>query len=432
MLRPGSTPKESTRLLQSALDAAADHGGGTIVIAGGTVWEIGTVYLRSNVAIELEAGSVLRASSDPQDFASISVAGEYGGNEGAFLLYGEDLDGVMISGAGRIDGRALDFTDGWQDEEQRYIRRPLSWRPRGIGLFRSRNVKIRDVTIVDAAQWTVHLTGCEDVLISGITIRNRLDMPNCDGIDPDHCRNVRIADCDIEAGDDAVVIKNTREHRELGPTENIIISGCRLVSTSSGVKIGTESHGAFRNIIVSDCLVRDSHRGLAIQVRDTGPVEHVRFSNCRVETRLFHRKWWGRGEPIYITALPRHDGDDPPLVRNVSFDGIDCDAEHGVFCVGTAARPLEDLQFRNIRLRMGRKTGWDASERDVRPAHSEEHGGLENDRVDAVRLEHVDGVTISGFSVSWGERRTEYSGLLGLENVYTLTVDGLSGGVPWA
>lgn len=430
MLQPGTTPKESTSLLQAAIDAAADRGGGTVAVTGGTDWEIGTVYLRSNVALELEAGSVLRASSNPEDFASMSVAGEYGGNEGAFLLYGEDLEGVMISGAGRIDGRALDFTDGWQDEEQRYIRRPVSWRPRGIGLFRCRNLKIRDITIVDAAQWTVHMTGCEDVLISGVTIRNRLEMPNCDGIDPDHCRNIRIVHCDIEAGDDAVVIKNTHEHRHLGPTENIIISTCRLVSTSSAIKIGTESHGAFRNIIVSDCLVRDSHRGLAIQVRDSGPVEHVRFSNCRVETRIFHHKWWGRGEPIYVTALPRNDGDIPPLVRDITFDGIDCDSEHGVFCIGTNERPLENLLFRNIQLRIGRQSNWEAGERDLRPVHSAEHGGLENDLVDALRFEHVNGLDITGISVSWGERRPEYSDLIGLKDVHGLSADGLVGGSP--
>jgi hypothetical protein len=359
------------------------------------------------------------------------VAGEYGGNAGAFLLYGEDLTDVTIAGAGRIDGRALEFTDGWQDEEERYIRRPRAWRPRGIGFFRCGNVTVRDITIADAAQWTVHMSGCEDVGISGVTIRNRLDVPNCDGIDPDHCRNVRITDCDIEAGDDAIVIKNTREQADLGPTENIIVSSCRLVSTSSAVKIGTESHGAFRNIMVSDCIVQHSHRGLAIQVRDSGPVENVRFTNCRVETRLFHRRWWGRGEPIYVTALPRHDGDEPPVVRNVTFDGIDCDAEHGVFCVGTAALPLSDIRLRNIRLRLGRKTDWQAAERDLRPAHSEEHGGLEDDRMDAVRIEHAAGVSISGLSVSWGERRPEYGGLLGLRNVQRLLVDGLSGGLPW-
>ena len=63
--------------------------------------------------------------------------------------------------------------------------------------------------------------------------------------------------------------------------------------------------------------------------------------------------------------------------------------------------------------------------------HSQEHGGLEDDTVDAVRIEHAAGVSISALSVFWGERRPEYGGLLGLNNVQRLSVDGLTGGLPW-
>mgnify|MGYP001108597977 CR=1 FL=1 len=57
-----------------------------------------------------------------------------------------------------------------------------------------------------------------------------------DGIDPDNCRNVRIANCHIEAGDDCIVLKSGRE---FGPCENITVTGCTLVSTSCALKVGT-------------------------------------------------------------------------------------------------------------------------------------------------------------------------------------------------
>jgi len=62
-----------------------------------------------------------------------------------------------------------------------------------------RRVTLTSVTIRNSAAWTVHLLGCEDVLIQGIHILNDLRVPNCDGIDPNHCRNVRIANCFIPA-----------------------------------------------------------------------------------------------------------------------------------------------------------------------------------------------------------------------------------------
>lgn len=48
------------------------------------------------------------------------------------------------------------------------------------------HLTIREVTLTRSAFWTVHMVGCQDVLIDGIRILNNLKMVNCDGIDPDH------------------------------------------------------------------------------------------------------------------------------------------------------------------------------------------------------------------------------------------------------
>ena len=79
--------------------------------------------------------------------------------------------------------------------------------------------------------------GCEDVLVDGIRILNNLRMANSDGIDPDHCRNVRIANCHVECGDDAIVLKNSADYKEYGSCENITVSGCTLISTSAAIKL---------------------------------------------------------------------------------------------------------------------------------------------------------------------------------------------------
>ena len=41
-------------------------------------------------------------------------------------------------------------------------------------------------------------------LIDGIHIFNNLKMANCDGIDPDHCKNLIIRNTYIEAADDGI------------------------------------------------------------------------------------------------------------------------------------------------------------------------------------------------------------------------------------
>ena len=56
-----------------------------------------------------------------------------------------------------------------------------------------KNLTLKECTLTHSGFWTVHLVGCRDVLIDGIRILNNLRMANCDGIDPDHCQNVRIS-----------------------------------------------------------------------------------------------------------------------------------------------------------------------------------------------------------------------------------------------
>ena len=55
------------------------------------------------------------------------------------------------------------------------------------------------------------------MLVDNVTVRNRLDVPNCDGIDPDHCQDVEIRHCRVTSGDDAIVIKTTRQTQRLRP-----------------------------------------------------------------------------------------------------------------------------------------------------------------------------------------------------------------------
>lgn len=124
-----------------------------------------------------------------------------------------------------------------------------------IYVEKSNHITFKDITIVDAPFWTLHPAGCDDVLIDRIRILNDLDVANSDGIDPDHCSNVRILGCHVECADDCICLKASKGNAEYGPCENIIIDGCTLVSTSAAIKIGTEGVGDFRNVLVQNCVI---------------------------------------------------------------------------------------------------------------------------------------------------------------------------------
>jgi len=416
----------SSAAIQAAIDACHDAGGGRVVVPAGGRFLTGSVVLKSHVELHLERGATLLASDRREDLTAWAF-GEASGKEEGACIFAHDAEDIAITGGGTIDGQGRK----WMKELARYIHRPKPGpRPMLICFIGCRRVTMRDVTIRDSANWAVHPSGCEDVLISGIRVLNDTVLPNCDGIDPDHCRDVRISDCYIQGGDDGIVIKTRRELADMGPSENITVTNCTIMSTSAAIKIGTESTDNFRNITVSNCIVKSSNRGLAIQLRDGGSVENVLFSDCIVETRHFSPEWWGRAEPIYVTAIHRADGSTLGRVRNVRFRNIVCRSENGVFIAGSKDSPVEDVVLDGVRVEIDKWSKWPGGWHDRRPCMSPDTGhsmepdkdtGLTRHPTAGVFVEHARNVALRNVEIVWGANRQDHWG----EDIETRDVEGL-------
>lgn len=390
---PADAPGLSTRAIQHAIDAVHAGGGGRVVLPAGD-WLTGTITLRSHVELHLAAGARLLASENPADYPNTAHC---------CLIEAFDARGVALSGTGAIDGRGTRF----MEREEPYIFRYGPFRPRLIGLVRCQQVSIRDITLHHAAMWGLHLSGCEYVHIHAITILNHLKIPNCDGIDPDHCRHVRISDCHIEAGDDCIVLKNTRPFADCGPTEDITITNCTLCSTSAAIKIGTESVDDFRRIAISNCTIRDSSRGIALQLRDHGSIEQVRISDCIIQTRLFFDNWWGRAEPIYITAIHRDEASPLGRIRDVHIRGIQAQSENGIFLAGSADSILENILLSEIDLTVDKRSKWPGGQHDRRPSRGGEFVGLSDHPTSLLYGQYVWGLRVSNARLRFGPAMRE-------------------------
>lgn len=380
--------------IQAAIDACHAAGGGMVVVPAGGVYRSGSFRLKSFVNFHIEGGARIIGSERKEDYPNEALR---------CLIEADGAECIALTGQGTLDGRAKLF----MTQELPHIYRGNVWRPRLIGLLRCRNVTVRDLTLKDSANWGLHLAGCEDVVIHGLRIRFDLKVPNCDGIDPDHCRNVRISDCYVEAGDDCIVIKCSPQFAELGPSENITVTGCILKSTSAALKIGTESFGDFRNIIFDSCVVRSSSRGLAIQLRDHGNIENVIFSNMIVETRQFHDDWWGDAEPIYVTAINRAAGAKLGRIRNVRFRNILCRGENGVFISGCPDSAPEGIVLEDVRVEVDKWSKWPGGKHDRRPCAGP---GIVEHRTAGFYVERARDVTLRHCRVRWGQTRPEYFG----------------------
>jgi polygalacturonase len=403
-----------TAAIQRAIDEAAAAGGGAqVLVRGGRRYLIGTLQLKAGIDFHLADDAELLVSTRPEDFAGAGAA-----------LTAREAHGLRLTGTGSINGRSREFMTGFDPVNEWW--RPKSFRPRLLALTGCKDLEVRDLTLTQAPSWTVHLLGCEDVLVDNLKIRNQLDVPNCDGIDPDHCRDVEIRNCHIVCGDDAIVLKTTRAGAAYGPCAKITIRDCQLETQDAGVKIGTETTDDIHDIRIERCKIVSSCRGLGIQLRDEGSVYNVDFREIEFVSRYHSDPWWGRGEAISFTAIPRAPQTRIGTIRDVRVQNVSGRAENSVRINGTPESRIRDVRFENVGVTLDRWTKYPGGLFDNRPTTA--LPGIEPHGTPGFSLRHADNVLLKNCRVTWGQNLPDYfTHALEAEAVTGLTVTDFTG-----
>ena len=158
---------------------------------------------------------------------------------------------------------------------------------------------------------------------------------------------MRISNCDIVSGDDAIVLKST-----LGtPCENIAITNCFLRSDCNAFKLGTETNGGFQNIVFSNCTIYDTRlAGITLQIVDGGTMERVSVSNItmnNVGAAIFIRLG-NRARPINDSLSKSGMGKlSHVIIDNIQGTKI---GKTGCSITGLPGYMAEDITLSNISL----------------------------------------------------------------------------------
>lgn len=337
-----------TKAIQAAIDTCAKAGGGTVGLSGG-VFLSGTIRLRSHVALEIDNGTTLRGSADIKDYPSITpqILYLYRDRFTKSLIYAEREENIALVGRGTVDGQGELFPAKKGDD---------AGRPYLIRFSECRNVQVRGLTLLNSARWLSHYLACENVTIEGVTIRARI-RENRDGIDIDSCDRVRISNCDIFTGDDAIVLKATTER----PCRRVNVSNCTLSSMASALKLGTESQGGFEDVTFNNCVIYDTRDGISIEEVDGGACERINVSHIvmrNVAIPIFVRLG-NRANPL--PGLPK-----PGVgrMRDILITNIQASDAGTIGCsvTGIPGHPVEHVTLQNIRIRFaGGGTAADAA-----------------------------------------------------------------------
>jgi polygalacturonase len=424
--------------IQKAIDACSKTGG-RVFIPAPFIFMTGPFQLKSNMELFVEGGATLLANPDEKIYTKSAFRNNPG--EGTMWISGEKLNNVSISGTGKIDGNGISFMG--EEIEDSYVLKPfnlLDPRPHVLTIIGGNNIHITNIHIGNSAYWTLHLIGCNDVLINGITLLNSLKVRNSDGIDLDHSKNVRISDCYIESGDDCICLKNRREYEEFGPCENITVTNCTMTSRSCAIKIGSENMDTIRQVVFNNCIIKKSNRGVGIQNRDEGVVSDVIFSNMIIEGHLFSDIWWGKAEPIYITAYRRANGNHKDAnwrfpkgvtegkvgeVKNIYFSNIKCNSENGVYVSAESNDKIDNVFFDNVDVFIDKTTGIAGGVYDRRPSKVE---GFVKGSTSGFYFDAAKNIAVRNCSVQWGATTPDYfAHVIESKNVEALKIVNVAG-----
>ncbi|MFH1738137.1 MAG: glycoside hydrolase family 28 protein, partial [bacterium] len=350
-----------TKAIQIAIDECAAGGGGTVRLQGGQFLS-GTVFMKSNITLEIAENATLLGSTDLADYPVtipdvLTTSHRYTNKS---LIYGENLTNIAIIGKGTYDGQGASFEGDWLV------------RPFGIRFVECTNVRMEDLTLRNSPMWMQHYLHCDNVTVRGITVWNHCNKNN-DMIDIDGCHNVLIENCVSDTDDDGLTLKSTSKRA----CDVITIRNCTLSSHCNALKCGTESLGGFKNMTVSNCVIKPSAQrtaiygdpdglaGIALEIVDGGIMENVRISDVEIEgthspifIRLGNR---GRRINQYIFArlgiekTPINEytpGPDVGILRNVTISDVNATTPSAMGCAiaGIENHRIENLTLKNLNI----------------------------------------------------------------------------------
>ncbi|WP_205944047.1 hypothetical protein [Pedobacter sp. HDW13] len=148
----------------------------------------------------------------------------------------------------------------------------------------------------------------------------------------------------------------------------------------------------------------------------------VVFSNILVESRLFTDVWWGKAEPIYITAYPRATANNKDAgwrlpkgqtkgkvgaVTNIYFSNIRCTGESGVYISGESRNKISNIYFDQVSVLLNKTTKETGGVYDRRPSNVE---GLVKSSIAGFYFENTGYVSLMNSAVIWGANKPAYAG----------------------
>jgi hypothetical protein len=351
----------NTAVIQSAIDAAHEKGGGRVIVPAGR-FLTGAIQMKSGVELHVQKKGVLLGSTNPDHYFKLK--------RWKALILADAEENIAITGRGEIDGQgrqlalhidSLFYAGEIDSAMYNFVEmRPKYYlRPQLIEFVRCKNITVKNITLKNAACWVQTYDQCRNIVMDSVTTDSDAYWNN-DGIDIQDCINVRITNCFVNSADDGICLKS-QSARHL--CDSIYIANCTVRSSASAVKFGTVSHGGFKNVVIKNIKVFDTFRSaVAIECVDGGILENVLIDSVTATNT---------GNALFIRLGERSKKEQMGQLRNVTLKNIKVEVAferpdygyeirgpalpffHNTFpssITGIPGYPVENLKLENIEI----------------------------------------------------------------------------------
>ena len=315
---------ETTNINQAISDVSARPGGGVLFFPAG-VYLTGTVLMKSNVTLYIDAGALLRGSTRSADYPAVPTTA--GGRALRALILFDRVENAGLAGRGAIDMEGYpglwhdfqpDTSDGRARDSDGKVLDPHGTGIKGYVVYNSRNISFRDLLLLRSAYWTVHVMGTENFSTRNIKIVNRKQQYHDDAYDFSATRHILVEDGFAMTMDDTWALYRGTDPQTGAARgiEDFVVKGFVNYSYTASLAIGYGGAPSVKHLRFEDVNFVANHNKFAVWIQLTpayftgrgyssgakfsrnAPLDDFRFVNCAFEND---------GGQIYI------DGGELPL-----------------------------------------------------------------------------------------------------------------------
>lgn len=272
----------------------ADFGSENVTVIEKGMHEINQLILNSDSVLYLKSGAYLKVIHSAVNGGAIKA---------------ENFRNITVAGRGILDLSNLD----WHERN-------------GLEFLHGDNLKIRDITVLNSANWSCYLYNVSYSEIRNITILG--SRQNGDGIDICNCRNITVENCFVRAGDDCYNVKTLGDETD-SPCENITFSRNTAWATKARAAGTTgETNCDIKDIVFDgmtvircDATWNDERIGAFAIVNETGNgnIENICFKNSEIVD--------SKCPPILISVL---SGRTDVRINSIRFENINICSEKDI------------------------------------------------------------------------------------------------------